>query len=309
MRRRLLSCLFLLLPLPAIAAPEGELAARLLADTGTVAVLAHPRVRAALGDPQPFLGDVGLPRRQRLLEEAGFRAWVGPRVWVLEAGREGEAETWLPPSAALAPRAAARGYRLVGATPLPAAVEAIGFLRPGQPSTGLPALLAAYDADVLVLRRGSDWSLWAAGLALQGTLPAGSDLLPELVAELLAARQQWPEAEGRSVLQVDGVSDIGGAVGVRGVLAALPALQSPRLIRADADTLWFAMEVPAGEAAGQLEAEPRLPASGGPSRGLPLPPASVQAGRLVSPLLLRQWKPEAAPPPPAEIPALQSPPV
>lgn len=307
MCRRLLLCLSLLLPLPVAATPEGDLAARLLADTGTVAVLAHPRVRAALADPQPFLGDTGLPRRQRLLEEAGFRAWTGPRVWILEARREGDSEAWVPLAASQAARAAARGYRLVGASPLPAAVQAIGFLRPGQASAALPALLDAYEADVLVLLRGHEWGLWSAGLALQGEVPPGADLLPELVAEVLAARWQWPEADGRAVVQVLGAGDLAAAVGVRGALAAQAALQQPQLIRVASGTLWFAVPAPAAGIAPLLDAEPRLPAAGVPPRGLPLAPAAVQAGRLASPLLLRQWKPEAAPP--VEAAALQSPPV
>lgn len=308
MYRCLLLSLALLLPLPATATPAGDLAARLLADTGTVTVLGHPRVRAALADPQPFLGEAGLPRRQRLLEEAGFRAWAGPRVWVLEARREEGGETWVPLPPTQAPRAAARGYRLVGATPLPAAVQAIGFLRPGHLSAALPALLAAYDAEVLVLRRGDEWSLWSAGLALAGVLPAGADLLPELLAELLAARWQWPEADGRAVVQVLGVADIAAASGVRTALATQGGIQHPQLIRVAPGTLWFAVAAPpAVELAALLEADPRLPAAAALPRGVPLAPAVVQAARLASPWLLREWRP--APPPPAEASALQSPPV
>lgn len=306
---RLIALLFLLLPLslPAVEAPGRELGAELLARTGTLAVLANPRVQAALADPQPFTGEAAAPRRQRLLEEAGFREWQGLRLWVLEWRREGEAEAWRAVPATWAARLSARGCALVPAAPLPAAVQAFGYLVPGQPSPALAALLAAYGADVLVLVKGGDWSLWSPALAVKGSLPPASDLLPELLAETLAAHWQWPEAGSRAVVQVEGVGDFASLSGVLAALQALPGLQAPQLVRATRERAWIALEAPAAEAvATALEAEPRLPAAAAPLRGQPA--AALSALRLGSPLLLRQWRPDLAPSPAAPEPAaLQSP--
>lgn len=310
MPRRLLSLFLLLLPLslPAAEAPSRELAAELVARTGTVAVLGQPRVQAALADPGPFQGEAGAPRRQRLLEEVGFREWLPPRVWVLEARREGDRQRWLPLGPEPVARARQRGYRLLQAPPLPAAEEAVGLLVPGQPSPALVELLGAYGADVLVLVKGREWALWTASAAVQGALPAGTDLLPELLAETLAARQQWPEARGRAVLQVDGVAGIADAVAVQSALQALPALRQPQLVRATRERLWFALAAPAApELPAAMEAEPRLAAVAGLPAGVGLTAAARESFRLACPLLARQWKPDAMPPPAPEAGALQSP--
>lgn len=310
MPRRLTALLLLLLPLslPAAEAPSRELAAELVARTGTVAVLAQPRVQAALADPGPFQGEAGTPRRQRLLEEAGFREWLSPRVWVLEAVREGDQEHWRPVGPAWASRAAQRGYRVVQALPLPAAEQAVGFLVPGQPSQALVELLGAYGADVLVLLRGREWALWSATEAQRGLAPAGTDLLPDLLAETLAARQQWPEAGGRAVVEVDGVRGIGDVVAVQAALQALPALRQVQLVRASRERLWFAVAAPAApELSVALEPELRLPAAGTLPGGVGLSTAAREAFRLACPLLSRQWKPDAVPPPVPEAGTLQSP--
>lgn len=310
MPRRLTALFLLLLPLslPAAEAPSRELAAELVARTGTVAVLAQPRVQAALSDPRPFQGEAAAPRRQRLLDESGFREWLAPRVWVLESRREGDQQRWVPVAPEWVARARVRGFSLLQAPPLPAAEQALGFLVPGQPSPALVELLGAYGADVLVLLRGKEWALWSPVEARRGILPAGSDLLPELLAETLAARQQWPEAGGRAVVQVDGAGSIADVVAVQDALQALPALRQPQLIRASRERLWFALAAPAApELAVLLEAEPRLPALGGLPSGVGLTAAAREAFRLASPLLLRQWKPDALPPPVPEPGALQSP--
>lgn len=310
MPRRLIAVLFLFLPLslPAAEAPGRELGAELLVRTGTLAVLANPRVQAALADPRPFMGEAGAPRRLRLLDEAGFREWQGLRLWVLEWRKEGETEAWRPVSATWAPRMAARGCALVSAVPLPAAVQAMGFLVPGQPAPSLAAVLAAYGADVLVLVKGGDWSLWSAAQAQKGSLPPGSDALPEVLAETLAAAWQWPEAAGRTVLQVEGVTDSAGLAGVLAAVQALPGARQPQLVRATRERAWIALAAPAPEAlATALEVEPRLPAA---AARVPGQSAAAQAAlRQASPLLLRQWRPDLAPPPPApEASTLQSPP-
>lgn len=312
MLRRLTAVFLLFLPLSLAAAEASapDLAAELVARTGTLAVLSPPRVQAALADPRPYLGEAGAARRQRLLDEAGFRNWLPPRVWVLEARREGDVQRWLPLAPALVVRAQVRGYHLLQATPLPAAEQAIGFLVPGQLSPALVELLGAYGADALVLVRGKEWALWSASDAWRGILPAGSDLLPELLAETLAARQQWPEAAGRAVIQVEGARALADVVAVQGALQALVALHQPQLIRVSREHAWFAVAAPAGpELAAALDAEPRLPAAGALPAGVGLATAAREAFRLACPLLSRQWKPDAVPPPgpSPETGALQSP--
>lgn len=310
MFRRLIVLCFLLQPFSGQAAdPAGrELALELLARTGTAAVFGSAAVQVAVADPRPFLGDAGKLRRQRLLEESGFREWQPPRVWVLQARREGAVEHWV--SMAPPPAARARGLRFVSSPPLPAAEQAIAFLAPGQPSAALASLLGAYEADALVLLRGNHWSLWIGNRALQGVLPAGTDLLPEVLAETLASLQQWPEAAGRAVVKVERVGGVVDMAGVLGALQALPGVRQPQLMRASHDSLWFAVAAPAaGALLALLDGEPRLPAAA-PAAVMPgLPTATVEAWRLASPLLQRQWRPEAAQPPadgpaPVQSPAL-----
>lgn len=299
MLRRLISLVLLLPSLSLHAAePAGrELAATVLAETGTAAVFAAPALQAALADPHPFLGESGAPRRQRLLEEAGFRAWKPPRAWVLESRREGAVEHWRPAPAVLAARAQARGYHFVATLPPAEAEPLLAGLVPGQAApAGLAALLEAQGADVLVLVRGREWSLWSQAHALRGSL-AQPALLPEVIAESLAMVQQWPAAAGRSVLQVEGVGGIVDLAGVRAALQALPGLRSPQLLRARSDRVWFAVPLEPAVLATALEGEPRLPALATPA-GIPgQPAATLQALRLVSPLLRRQWQPAATLPP------------
>lgn len=310
MLRRLIVLCLLLQPLSGLAAdPAGrELALELLARTGTAAVFGAGAVQVAVADPQPFLGDTGKLRRQRLLEESGFREWLPPRVWVLQLRREGAVERWVsvaPPSAVRG-----RGLRFVSSPPLPAAEQAISFLAPGQPSAALAALLGAYEADALVLLRGNEWSLWIGSRALQGVLPAGKDLLPEVLAETLASLQQWPEAGGRTVVKVAGVGGVVDMAGVLGALQALPGVRQPQLMRATRDSLWFAVAAPSASALlPLLDGEPRLPPDAAGAVRAGLPAAAVEAWRLVSPLLQRQWRPEAAMPPTDGPAPVQSPPL
>lgn len=307
MSRHLLACLLLVLPLSLFAAepPVRDLGTELLAETGTAAVLANPRVQAALADPGPFSGATGTPRRQRLLDDAGFRAWRGARLWVLEWRREGNVDAWRPVGAGWAPRLSARGCELVATPPLPAAVQAIGYLVPGQSTPSLSSLLTAYGADGLVLVRGQEWSFWSGQRALRGTVPVGSDLMPEVLAESLAADWQWPEAGGRMVVQVEGVSDFAALAGVQSALAAISGIRQPQLVRATRERAWFAVmaaDVPALAAA--LDADPRLPAEAGGLRNQ----GGVLAAalRLGSPLVVRHWRPDLAPMPVVDPGAVQS---
>ncbi|HET8731001.1 MAG TPA: hypothetical protein VFM34_07835 [Moraxellaceae bacterium] len=309
MSRHLIACLFLVFPLSLAAAepPVRDLGTELLAETGTAAVLASPRVQAALADPGPFSGELGAPRRQRLLDDAGFRAWRGERLWVLEWRRENGVDAWRPVSVVWSPRLHARGCDLVTAAPLPAAVQAIGFLVPGKVTPSLSALLAAYGADGLVLVKGQEWSFWSGSRALHGAVPVGSDLLPEVLAESLAADWQWPEAQGRMVVQVEGVGDIAALTGVRAALAAIPGAHQAVLVRATRERAWFAViATDASGLAAALDADPRLPAEANGNRG----PAGVMAAalRMVSPLVVRHWRPDLAPAPDVSPGAVQSPP-
>lgn len=297
MSRRLLALLALfVLPLPAAAdAPGRDLAAALLADTGTAAVFAAPAVQAALADPHPFLGDAARARRARLLDEAGFRAWQPPRAWVLELRREGEQEQWLPVAPALAARAEARGYRFVTTPPAADAAALMSRFVPGQAAPGLEELLAAEAADVLVLVRGREWGLWTHAATLRGSLPQPA-VLPELIAELLAAGGQWPAAAGRAVLQVEGVGGMADLVAIRGVLQALPALRGAQLLRAAPGRLWFAVPLEPAALGAALAGEPRLAALPVPTVLPGQPATALQALRQASPLLVRRWQPGAAAP-------------
>lgn len=296
-RLLVLLCLVISLPVSAAEPPARQLAQELLALAGTAAVLDDPRGRAALADPMPFLGEAGRLRRERLLDETGLRRWRPPRVWLLEARREGEAERWSSAAPRFQAGAAARGYALVDAAPLPAAEQAIALLAPGSVPAGFAALLDAYGADVLVLVRGEDWTAWLADRSLQGRLPARqAALLPQVLAEALAALQQWPEAAGQPVVEVAGVGELAAEVGVRQALAGLEALHQVRLIRVAKGRAWYTAAAPArDELAVVLDGEPRLPARAVKGIGATLPPGVEEARQLACPLLRREWTPEAAP--------------
>jgi hypothetical protein len=314
MSRRLLPLLFLLLSLSpelrAVEPPARQLAAELLAMTGTAAVLDSPRGRAALADPMPFLGEAGRLRRARLLEETGLRQWVPPRVWLLQARREGDVERWQSMAAQLQAAAGERGYTLVDTAPLPAAEQAISLLPPGTIPAGLASLLGAYGADAIVLVRGDGWSLWTPGLALQGRLaPRHASLLPQVLAEIMAGLQQWPEAAGQPVVEVAGVSDFASQAGVLQALQAIPALRQARLVRVEKERATYTVpETLPDVLSVALDSEPRLPAVVAARSGL-MPMGAEEARQLACPLLRREWTPEAAPRlPEGQAAPVQSPP-
>ncbi len=302
-----ISAAFALSPAMAEEAAGRQLAQGLLMATGTASAFATPAVQAALKDPQPFLGAAGAARFDRLLADAGLRRWQPPRVWLLQEKMEGAARRWENAAMLIQANAAARGYPAVPARPLPSAVEAINFLTPGQVHPGLRGLLAAYEADMLVLLRGRHWTVWQAGGARQGVLPPGGDeLLADVIAELAAASQQWPEARGRNLVQVNAVAGLKDFASVQGALAALPGVQQLQLVRAEKDRVWFAFAAPAPEQMGlAMDEEPRLLAS--PVRAADLPRRVVEACSLVCLQQVRLWRPEAVKPPAATAVSVQSP--
>lgn len=298
-----LCCVFLAVSVQAAEpSPSRQLADALLAAVGTAAVFDSAPVQKALADPAPFLGQAAAPRFERLLSEAGFRRWQPPRVWVLQSHHEGDVERWENIAPVLEGPARSRGLEMVGAIPLASAGEAIGFLLPGKPHPGLKGLLAAYEADVLVLLRGRNWIIWHADWERQGTLPAtGLDMLPDVVAEVVASAQQWPEARGRALLQVDGASRLADFAAIQGALQILPGAQQVRLVRTEKNALWFAFAAPASDALQvALDGEPRL-AAGSPNLA-GLPRRVGEARRLACPLLIRRWVPENA----TKLPAVQA---
>lgn len=301
---RLLPFLLILplsLPLAASESSTPRLAAELLRLAGTAAVVEERGVRAALADPAPFAGEPGRPRRERLLADAGLKPWRGPRVWLLQSQREGEAERWRNLAASLGEAALARGYQLVDAAPLPAAEQALALLSPGVVPPRLDSLLSAYEAEVLVLVRGSDWSMWMPDIALQGRLaPHQVPLLPQVLAEALAGLQQWPEAPGQTIVEVAGVADLAGHAGAQQALQALPGVRQARLIRVGKGRAWYAVGQPARDPlAVLLDGEPRLRAARAAGAAQLLPPGAAEARQVASPLLRREWVPEAGGPAPA----------
>jgi hypothetical protein len=258
----------------------------------------------------PFLGEAGRLRRARLLEETGLRQWVPPRVWLLQARREGDVERWQSMAAQLQAAAGERGYTLVDTAPLPAAEQAISLLPPGTIPVGLASLLGAYGADAIVLVRGGGWSLWTPGLALQGRLaPKQAFLLPQVLAEIMAGLQQWPEAAGQPVVEVAGVSDFASQAGVLQALQAIPALRQARLVRVEKERATYTVPETLPDVLNvALDSEPRLPAVVAARSGL-MPVGAEEARQLACPLLRREWTPEAAPRlPEGQAAPVQSPP-
>jgi hypothetical protein len=288
-----------------------QLSAELLTLAGTVSVFAYPSVQKALADPFPFLGAEVSARRERLLTEAGLRIWQPPRVWILQSGQENGVgderhEHWDNLAPQLQLPADIRGYTLIKAVPLASTEAAFSFLTPDKVNPGLHELLAAYNADVLVLLRGRHWVLWHEGFVRQGDLPeTGLALLPDGLAETLAAQQQWPEAAGRVVLQVSQVNSLADFVAVQSALQALPGVAPLQLIRTARNTVWFALSSPsADELARALNTEPRLAAVMGNTASVQpdtLSATARKACRLFCVLQIRQWQADV----PTKVPAAQ----
>jgi hypothetical protein len=296
MLRRFLLIFCVLLPglAKAADAPSRPLPQELLALAGTAAIFDSAKVQAALADPQPFLGDAGRERRLNLLQEAGLKAWQPPRVWLLQSRKDGDVEHWDNVGQFYAVQAQARGYSFLNVVPLPGAEQAIGLLQPGKSDPALAALLAAYGADALVLIRGQEWSLWTGAQARQGQVPGQRDMLPDVLAESLAALQQWPEAGGQPVVQVQGVGGLAEFAAVQTALAALPGVQQLRLIRVEPRQVWFTLAAPSGDALSlALDGDARLPASAAAHGSVALPVNVLYGERLACPLMRRQWLPEA----------------
>ncbi len=307
---RFLLCFSLLLgsffPVLAARAAEPEsrqlLAETLLRAAGTAAVFDSPAVQAALTSPQPFLGEAGAARLWGLLADAGLRPWQPPRVWLLQAQKHDAELRWENLEPRMAAMAHVRGYALSPSLPLASAEEAIRYLVPGQPHPGLPGLLAAYEADVLVLLQGEQWTVWGLDQVLEGRLPTGrSDLLPDVLAEVLSSAQQWQEAGGRPLVRVTGVNGLKDFAGVQAALQALPGARQVQLVHVRPGQLLFTLASPVGEPLRTaLDNDVRLPAVLTPLAGLP---ARIgEARRVAAKSYSRVWQPDLVPA--SAIPAL-----
>lgn len=307
MRWRFWVGLVLLWPL-LLQADEGadgrRLASSMLALAGTSAVFDSTAVQKALLDPMPWIS-----RPERLVALSGLRAWQSPRVLLL---REEEGR-WVNMAGLPEVRNAAnrRGMILSPKDPSPEFAPLLGTLT-SSGNASIPGLLAAHEADVLVLATNSRWRLWSALAFREGVIPgAGADtspaMLPVALAESLAADQQWPEAAGRAVLRVENVQDLKAVLAVQGALQGLAGVRQVQLIRVQRGEAWFtAQGKGTGFWAGALGAEPRIPIVS------PLPgiePLLREAGALTSPLVFCRWEPDvmALSLPVQPLPPVQSP--
>lgn len=290
-------CLFwltLLTAMPVLADARDDrvrLARELLVLAGTAQVFDEPAVQRALADPLPHLA----APRERLLERAGLRPWMPPRLWLLR--QDGEHWRNLAEEPLLAAAAVERGLVLVPSRPLPSAELLLpGLLR--QEQKALPGLLAAHGADTLVLVAAGGWTLLRPGLRREARLPADLAQLPALLAETLARAWHWPEAGDRALVQVEGVTDLKALLAVQSALQALPGSRQVQLVRTGGDRAWFAFVAPTGDALRQiLDNDPRFPAQPAADGGLGR--AVLEARHLAGPLPVRRWAPELALPPPA----------
>jgi len=264
-----------------------RLAATLLALTGTSAVFDSTTVQQALLDPMPWLS-----RPERLVALSGLRAWSSPRVWLLreEDGR------WVNMAGLpdVLNGAAQYGLILSPIVPLPETASFLGGLTPaGSPS--LAGLLAAHQADVLVVARNNRWQLWSALSFREGAIPdADTGSLPGVLAASLAVGQQWPEAAGRAVLRVENVPDLKAVLAVQAALQGLTGVRQVQLIRVQHQEAWFTAQGAGAEVWGHaLGAEPRL------SIMRPLPGIESllrSVGAPPSPLVSCRWEPDTMAP-------------
>lgn len=264
-----------------------RLAATLLALTGTSAVFDSTTVQQALLDPMPWLS-----RPERLVALSGLHAWSSPRVWLL---REEDGH-WVNMAGLPEVRngAAQRGLLLSPVELSPDAVSLASGLWGQAPagSAALPGMLAAHQADVLVLVRNRHWRLWGASSFREGELPdADIGHFPGVLAERLAAEQQWPEAADRAVLRVENVPDLKALLAVQAALQGLTGVRQVQLIRVQHQEAWFTAQNHGGDVWRQaLGAEPRLPIM------RPLPGVEAVLGDVsvqLSPLVSCRWEPDA----------------
>lgn len=307
---RMMLALWLLLSSVAFAETAGEadagqrvtLANLLLQQSGTASVFDSQAIQRALADPAMLRASFGRgfdgKRVQGVLREAGFRVWAErPRLWVLEQTPDGFQP--LAGQAAFAEQAAFRGLPVSGAS-ASADRESIQSLLAGGPEVGLPALLEARQADALVWVKTAanavEWQFIQPGHRLKGRFQTRDDwqaLLPHVLAEVLAAGFQWPEAYGRPLLRVSGVDSLQQFAAVQQALQRIDGLQNVSLVRLDGSRAYFAVDpMPAEAFRAAVAKEPRLLADA--------PVVEAQAGliqqglRFGSPLLTRAWAAQPA---------------
>lgn len=268
--------------------PVQSLADSLLRLSGTVAVFDSPAVQAALTSPKRFLSEPRL--QERLVQEAGLKLWQPPRIWLLQERIKDGQPVWQNVANTVG-SSTSRGLRFSLLAPLPSADEAIHLLQPQQVNVGLAGLLAAYEADVLVLLKGESWTVWGLPFVISGTLPSDQrEALGDVLAEVLASAQQWPMARGWNVISVYGATSFGDFASVQSALQALPEVSQLQLIQAAPDRLFFAVANPLSAAFDDgMKAEPRLPALGHVAG---LPDRLWQAQRLAGVIGARLWQPE-----------------
>lgn len=286
----LLRAMTLSVALPVIAhagapSPGVSLADQLVALSGTSTVLASSHIQAALQSPQSLLasdgGRLDPAKEQALLRSAGFAVWTSrPRLWIVQLSADHHV-TPLGSDPELLTEAAYRQLPVSNSAATDADGEVLAALLTKADNAAVQALLHAHAADALVLvsvsaSNGYDWQmLQANGRQYAGRIPSSAPwpaLLPHVVCERLAQAQSWPELDGRSMAQVQGIKGWGNLAAAQKALTQA-GLTNVQAIRTDGDSAWFAYSgvlsaqamadtglrvvtgaVPAGSLVGQAEA-------------------------------------------------------
>lgn len=271
-----------------------ELANRVLLSAGTAAVFEQPVVQAALANPAAYLSDNVDNRVKGLLDQAGYKEWHSPRVWLLQAAEKEGKTQWVNVADQVEP-VQFRGLRFSRLAPAPTAFDVLNVLAAGKDNSALGSLLNTYEADVLVLlKKGREWTVLGLPFPQQGQLPQGHlDILPDMLAEVMASAWHWPMAAGRTLVPVYGVNNIADFANVQRALQSVAGVRQLKLVQITPDHLLFAVSAPDPQSLDTaLSADARFAMM---KQQAGLPERLVKARLLAGILAARLWQPDVIP--------------
>ena len=198
----------------------------LLALTGSTLVFDAPEVRQYLASGQDP-GDIG-----QLARKAGYRAWAGGQVLVLE-----RKDKLVPFPGDAAFRNALERRNLMPAIAPAGTIDALDKALPtptAPDATALRKQLAALKLDALAVltndAKGVRWRLITPDVQQGGYLETrGLPYLPHLWADSLAMAWQWPDLRQGALIHIEGLNNFGLFKSAETLLGA--ACQQVRLLR------------------------------------------------------------------------------
>lgn len=225
----------------------------LISLTGTVAVLDHVNVQAALAESERFFGLLGRLDQSKLahlIETTGFRVWERrPRMAVFLAD---DVSLAFINDQQFLHEADWRGLSVAQAVPDAVVMGQVAAVFQAQNRDNLPAVLARLEVDALVRVRldangHAQWQWLQPGVEFSASTPLNvswQGILPHVIAEKSAASIQWPEAAGRYLIHVQGVHSLKTYAEVESALQRNPEFKGVSLVRLEGDHAYFAVDNP-----------------------------------------------------------------